>query len=129
MTIVVLSIVIPLAALVIGLSIQQLSLEADDNALLYWGDKICLIMIGATVSLSFFLYQKFIVLDIDGFNQGSLFLVFLIPFLEVIVHFIFLVRSAIAHQKKGRTGRANFIGILSLVVHFAFVIVVFSLIN
>ena len=108
-----LSIIVPTVALSIGVAIETFAKE-DDSEIVFWGDKLCLISISATVSLSYVFYLKLINLDSPGNSQPIIFLIFIIPVLHLMAHFYWLIKSVYHHQKRGKTGRGNFIGILSM---------------
>lgn len=117
MIIVGLTIVIPIIALCISITIQQLTIENNNSTIIYWGDKLCIISICATISLSYVLFSKFISLGITDSKPSIVFLIYLIPFLLLMVHFFCLVRSVLNHFRRDKTGRANFIGVVSLSIH------------
>jgi len=100
----------------IRLSQRIKSLSNDSDKPLFWGDSLCVMSLGASISLFSLFYIRFLEISQGGGVKSSGFLIYLLPAFLVPVYFCLLIYSNLAN-KKHKIGFANFLGSLSLIIH------------
>lgn len=107
------SIFIPICGVIAASGIKSLS--NDSGRAVFWGDSLCLMSIGSSISLFSLIYIRFIELSKSGVSSGG-FLIFLLPVLLVLVYFILFIFSNLCNKWQ-RIGFANCVGLCAPTLH------------
>lgn len=107
------SILIPFFGVIAASAIKSLS--NDSGRPVFWGDSLCLMSIGSSISLFSLFYISFLERSKTGINSAG-FLVFLLPVLLILLYICLLITSNLLNKWQ-RIGRANFLGLCAPIIH------------